>query len=150
MRNHRVHLLLTVSVLVALLGGCAASADGTDGAAASGPSDGVRVGLLDYSFARSASTMQATEVTFTVTNAGGTGHDLQILDGEEVLGATRVLEPGEEQTITVDLTGLTEVTLLCTVPGHEAMGMVEQVAVVPQSTSGTPGASLMPKEVAAA
>lgn len=129
----RLQFLAALSAVVVLLGGCSASAGDASTSADGAPSAKLRVGLLDYSFQLSASQLVATTVTLTVTNAGSTGHDLQVMDGQEVLGATRMLEPGEKQTITTDLSGSGDVTFVCTVPGHEEMGMVEDVDVVSES-----------------
>src|SRR5699024_9589663 len=136
---------VALSVLAALLAGCSATDDASASAQEATSAD-VRAGLLDYSFERSARRLVATTVTLTVTNTGGTGHDLQVLDGERVLGATRTLQPGERQTITVDLSGLEEVTFLCTVPGHEQMGMVEDVGVVPESQAAMSSTTMTPQE----
>lgn len=146
MRRPRLPAVAALSVVALLLGGCV-SGGGDESASAEGaPSADVRVGLVDYSFTRSAGALLATTVTLTVTNAGSTDHDLQLLDGEEVLGATRVLAPGEAQTITVDLSGLEKVTFLCTLPGHEEMGMVEDVDVVPEPAAMTSFATHTPQE----
>lgn len=143
--SRRLPVIAALSVVAVLLGGCASRT--TDESTAQGtPSADVRVGLIDYSFQRSSAQLLATSVTLTVTNAGSTEHDLQVLDGEEVLGATRVLAPGEKQTLTVDLSGLEHVTFLCTVPGHEEMGMVEDVDVVPEPKAMTSPATVMPQE----
>lgn len=143
--GHRpLPVIAALSVVAVLLSGCAS---GTDESTAEGtPSADVRVGLIDYSFQRSAAQLLATTVTLTVTNAGSTEHDLQVLDGEEVLGATRVLAPGEKQTITLDLSGLEEVTFLCTLPGHAEMGMVEDVAVAPEPAAMTSPTTATPQK----
>lgn len=145
MRHRRLPVIAALSVVAVLLSGCA-SGTTDESTAREAPSADVRVGLVDYSFQRSAARLSATAVTLTVTNAGSTEHDLQVLDGEEVLGATRVLAPGEKQTITLDLSGLEEVTFLCTLPGHEEMGMVEDVAVAPEPTAMTSPATATPQK----
>lgn len=144
--SRRLPVIAALSVVAVLLGGCASGTGDESTTAEGAPSDDVRVGLIDYSFQRSSAQLLATSVTLTVTNAGSTEHDLQVLDGEEVLGATRVLAPGEKQTLTVDLSGLEHVTFLCTVPGHEEMGMVEDVDVVPEPKAMTSPATVMPQE----
>jgi nitrite reductase (NO-forming) len=57
-------------------------------------------------------------VTFTVVNEGAIPHDAAV-------GSTgsAMLNTGESDTFTVDAPGSGELTLICTVPGHESGGM---------------------------
>jgi uncharacterized cupredoxin-like copper-binding protein len=78
-------------------------------------------------------------VVLEVTNAGSTPHDMQVLVGDEVVARTEVLRPGEQQTVRADLAGMDSVSLLCTLPGHESQGMVQQMEVVETPTTGATG-----------
>lgn len=118
---------------LAVLAACSAGASTTP--AASGPaSEAVRVGLVEWGFTTSASALLAGPVVLTVTNAGATPHDVQVLVDGEVVARSDVLQPGEEQRVTADLTGVRRAQLLCTLPGHESQGMVQEIDVVEPST----------------
>ncbi len=125
----------TTAALV--LGGCAQPA--SPAPAAGPPASEARIGLVEWGFTSSASALVEGPVELEVTNAGSTPHDMQVLVGDEVVAATRVLRPGESQTVRADLTGARAVSvLLCTLPGHESQGMVDEIEVVePSTTDGT-------------
>ena len=59
-----------------------------------------------------------TTVIFKVTNRGKIGHDFKI-NGKK----TRLLQPGQTQTIKVVFRRKGRLTYLCTVPGHATLGM---------------------------
>ncbi len=125
------------SVCAALLGLSACAGDHTagKGVAEGPPASEVRIGLVEWGFTKSARALVAAPSRLRVTNAGSTPHDLELISGDRVLGRVRSLRPGEQGTISADLSGLERVTLLCTLPGHESQGMVEQIDVV--APSGT-------------
>jgi uncharacterized cupredoxin-like copper-binding protein len=77
----------------------------------------------------SAPALRAGAVRLEVTNAGATAHDLRVLDGDRVLAASPPIPPGATGALEFDATGLQQVEFLCTLPGHEAQGMVRTVAV---------------------
>ncbi|MFD1659576.1 hypothetical protein ACFSL4_15550 [Streptomyces caeni] len=139
--SRRVAVPLAVVVAALAAGGC--SADPAPAPPPSGPPTAdMRVGLVEWGFTMSASTLRAGPVRLTVTNAGSTAHDLEVLDGHTVLGKTASLSPGAGQTLEIDLSGHSEVTFLCTLPGHRAQGMVREVRVVPpRAVSSTQGAT---------
>jgi nitrite reductase (NO-forming) len=64
------------------------------------------------------------EVILNVTNVGMIPHDLAVGDT-----GTRMLDPGESETVTFG-PFTANARLICTVPGHEAAGMVMDVVVV--------------------
>lgn len=120
-----------------VLGACAeATSEQTAGGP---PSSEARIGLVEWGFTSSASALVAGPVVLEVTNAGSTPHDMQVLVGDEVVARTEVLRPGEAQTVRADLTGMDSVSLLCTLPGHESQGMVQQMEVVETPTTGETG-----------
>ena len=128
-RHHLRRVLPAAMLSVSALAGCAAQA--TNVPAPTGPpASTVRVGLVEWGFTRSASALVAGPVELDVTNAGSTPHDVQVLDGDKVLARSQILRPGEQQTLHIDATGLSGVTFLCTMPGHESEGMVDEVKVV--------------------
>ncbi len=104
------------------------------------PSADVRIGLVEWGFTRSASALVAAPSQLRVTNAGSTPHDLELIAGDRVVARVRSLGPGEQSTMTADLSGLDRVKLLCTLPGHESQGMVEEIDVVaPSETEQSEG-----------
>jgi uncharacterized cupredoxin-like copper-binding protein len=100
----------------ATVGGSAQQAGGAQGSAA-----GVSVAAKEFAFALDPSQAKAGGVTFAVTNSGATQHDFKIT-GNGVEQKTPLLEPGKSASLTVDLRPGTY-TYICTVPGHEALGM---------------------------
>ena len=117
-----------------ILGACARPA--SPAPAAGPPASQARIGLVEWGFTSSASALIAGPVELEVTNAGSTPHDMQVLVGDEVVAATEVLRPGETQMLRADLTGAREASvLLCTLPGHEAQGMVDEIEVVEATTT---------------
>lgn len=138
--RHATALVVLAAAAVLGLGGCAET---ESRAAGSGPpSSQVRIGLVEWGFTSSAQALVAGPVVLEVTNAGSTPHDMQVIVDDEVVAATEVLRPGEKQTVRADLTGVDEASiLLCTLPGHESQGMVQQIDVVEGSaTDETEGA----------
>ena len=75
-------------------------------------------------------TVTATDFKFklTVINRGEATHDFKI--GTKVKSwKTRILNPGQRQTITVTLRKGVRYTYLCTVPGHALLGMKKTVRI---------------------
>src|SRR4029077_13394071 len=78
----------------------------------------VRVTMLDYRFVLSRKQVPAGTVHFVVTNRGGTFHDFAVGKAK-----TRLLRPGQHETITVRFPTAARVAYRCTVAGHAALGM---------------------------
>lgn len=98
-------------------------------AGVSGPAAGdVRVGLVEWEVTSDATRLQPGLVALRVTNAGTTEHDLRV-SAEGVDAGIPTVVPGERRTIVVDLRGVSEVLLWCSVPGHRAQGMERRLAV---------------------
>ena len=72
----------------------------------------------DFRFAIVPLRLRAGKQTFTVINRGEATHDFKIGTKK-----TRMLNPGERQTITVTLIKGRRYTVICTGPGHAALGM---------------------------
>ncbi len=130
--------VLGSAALAALLTLTACAQPASPTRAAGPPASQARIGLVEWGFTSSASALVAGPVELEVTNAGSTPHDMQVIVGEQVVAATKVLRPGETQTLRADLTGAEKASiLLCTLPGHESQGMVEQIEVVQAATDAT-------------
>ncbi|HEX6247858.1 MAG TPA: hypothetical protein VFZ64_08320 [Nocardioidaceae bacterium] len=130
-RTGRVAALAAAAAVA--LSGCAESA--SRATAAGPPSSEVRIGLVEWGFTTSASALVAGPVVLEVTNAGSTPHDMQVIVDGEVVARTEVLRPGEAQTVRADLSGVDTASLLCTLPGHESQGMVQEIEVVEGSAA---------------
>lgn len=101
----------------------------------------MRVGLVEWDFTTSADALLAGPVVLTVTNAGTTAHDLQVVADGRVLAGTPPMRPGQETTLRVDLAGLSRVTFRCTLPGHVQQGMQRQIPVLPAPGQSAPAQS---------
>ncbi len=133
----RDRLWVVASTVCAALMGLSACADDTpgNGVAEGPPASEVRIGLVEWGFTKSARALVAAPSVLRVTNAGATPHDLELIADGRVLGRVESLRPGEQQTLEADLSGVDRVTFLCTLPGHESQGMVEQIDVVAPSAT---------------
>ncbi len=128
-----------VGAVLASLSACAGDA-AQERAAEGPPASDVRIGLVEWGFTKSARALVAGPSRLRVTNAGSTPHDLELIAGDRVLARVASLRPGEQSTMRADLRGLDQVTLVCTLPGHESQGMVEQIDVVaPSATEESEG-----------
>jgi hypothetical protein len=65
---------------------------------------------------------RAGRITLTVTNAGGTGHDL-VVAGRDGSWATKELGPGQHTTLAVRGRAGERLHLWCSIPGHRLQGM---------------------------
>ncbi len=106
-----------------VLASCGSGAQSSAPVPSGPPTNDLRVGLLEYRLALSAGTLTPGSVTITATNAGSTGHDLRLRQGDSVLGATSVLSPGGREVLRVDVQPGEPVRLDCTVGGHVEAGM---------------------------
>jgi uncharacterized cupredoxin-like copper-binding protein len=76
------------------------------------------VTATDFKFRIVPARVKAGKNTFTVVNRGEATHDFKIGTKK-----TRILNPGQRQTITVTLKKGRRYVAICTVPGHVQLGM---------------------------
>jgi hypothetical protein len=124
-----VRSLAVVVVLCVALGGlCSCAVDRSDGAAsATGarsvrPAPTIRVGLSEWTIALAPTVARPGRITLTVTNAGGTGHDL-VVAGREGSWSTKELSPGQRTTLVVRGRAGERLHLWCSIAGHRLQGM---------------------------
>ena len=122
----RVVALLAAALV---LSGCASGAQTTAPLPSGPPTSELRVGLLEYRLALSAGTLRPGLVTVEATNAGSSGHDLRFRQGGKVLGATKMLSPGGQEVLRLEVATGAPVELDCTVTGHAEAGMHATLSV---------------------
>jgi len=89
--------------------------------AAGGTTAASEVGMTEYAF-EPADAGAAQGDVVTAQNDGQTIHNLTVLDGDEELGATEDIDPGQSAELEVDFKpGAYE--MICTIPGHADLGM---------------------------
>jgi hypothetical protein len=113
-RRSLVLATLAVGTLAAGIAAVAAFAPDASGTS----SARYAVTARDFRFAIVPAQLKAGTQTFTVVNRGQATHDFKIGTKK-----TRILNPGERQTIRVTLRKGRRYTVICTVPGHAALGM---------------------------
>jgi hypothetical protein len=82
----------------------------------------VRVGLTEWEVHTSVPEVVPGRVRLTVTNAGGTAHDL-VVRGEAGTWATESLAPGESARLQITSRPGERLELWCDKPGHRTQGM---------------------------
>ncbi len=100
------------------------------GTPVSAPPDALKVTLVDFKISPDPITAKAGEASFSVTNDGGTPHNLTIFDsGMKALARTPNIAPGKSAILTVRLAAGTY-HVSCSMPGHESLGMSGTITVV--------------------
>jgi glucose/arabinose dehydrogenase len=127
-RSGLSRIAVTAALGLPLFGVHAAAVSST--AATSGQR--VAVSLVDFRIRPAIAHVAPGRVTFAVTNHGTVIHDLVVTG----VGRTRILERGQQQTLTLDLRKPGIYRLYCSVPGHAALGMVATLRV---GEAGAPG-----------
>ncbi|MER7503890.1 hypothetical protein AB0L05_35880 [Nonomuraea pusilla] len=94
------------------------------------------VGLTEWHVGLGASVFAPGPVELHVTNAGSTAHDL-VVTGPGVSAATPVLPPGGTFTLRFTAVPGARLTLLCTVAGHDHLGMRTDAVVAASAGAGT-------------
>jgi plastocyanin len=82
---------------------------------------GIEVGMDEYSFDPSEASAAASD-TVSARNDGQLPHNLTVLDGNEELGATKDVDPGQSAELRVDFDP-GDYEMICTIPGHADLGM---------------------------
>lgn len=93
------------------------SATGSSAASASGSGTTINVVAKDFAFALDKSSVPAGNVSFVMRNDGPSPHNIQINNK-----TSDTVNAGVTTTLTVNLPAGTY-TYVCTVPGHEQLGM---------------------------
>ena len=86
------------------------------------PARAIRVGLSEWTIALAPTVARAGRINLTITNAGGTGHDL-VVAGRDGSWATKELAPGQKTTLVVRGRAGERLHLWCSIPGHRLQGM---------------------------
>lgn len=129
MKYTKVLAVLAIVLAGGLLMACSSGApQNSSSAASSGKvqkiAASVNITLNEWSLILDTVPMNAGAITIVVKNEGKMKHDL-VLTGNGVNAKTKTLEPGETETLTVDLAPGTY-NLVCSVPGHSLLGMSSQ------------------------
>jgi plastocyanin len=119
------------------------AADTSGGSGSAAGSGGTQVELTEFKISPSTLTV-SKDSSLVVVNSGSVQHNLTIT-GNGANKATKMLNPGQSETL--DLGGLKEGTysMICSVPGHESAGMKGTLiigsggAVTTAKQSGTGG-----------
>ena len=121
MVRRRWYVLAILATAVIAIAALAPTAFGTSNAK-------YTVTATDFKFTLLPLQLKAGTQTLTVINRGEATHDFKI--GSKVKSwKTRILNPGQRQTITVTLRKGVRYTYLCTVPGHALLGMKKTVRI---------------------
>jgi uncharacterized cupredoxin-like copper-binding protein len=122
--NIRWFYILAIMLLAVTLA-CSANLSLGDGFqddnAENGDNTTIHVLVKDFSFSLEQSQTKAGRITFVVQNNGSMHHDFAVR-GDGVKRKSPMIEPGESTTLTVDLEPGTY-TYVCTIPGHDQLGM---------------------------
>lgn len=124
----RARLVVGVVVL-GLLGAIDLSALAYSHTSPPGEGTVVSVRLFEWGISLSPREVPAGAVRFVVANRGAVGHAFALV-GPGVSQETRVLRPGGDATVTVELAPGTY-AIWCPVPGHRELGMETPLRVIP-------------------
>ncbi len=91
-----------------------------------GPATTINVGMFEYRFDLSQTSVPSGQVTFVITNKGAEVHNFSI----NGVKAGALLSPGQSETWTVGLPPGTD-TYVCDVPFHADRGMTGSLTVTP-------------------
>ena len=138
--TRRFAVLLAVGAAIAVpVVGCGGSDDDEDSsgnaatpAATTGGGGGaggaVDLTATDFKFDPSDPSVKSGEVTFNVTNDGGTTHALEV-EGPGEESETDDISPGGSTELTVDLSKPGTYEFYCPVGNHKEMGMEGEITV---------------------
>ncbi len=134
-------LLIALAIVAAGCGQTTGQASPTPSSASTGSQSGssvdlsaaspIAVTVKDFALDPADVTANGSAVRLAVTNAGPTIHNVTVRDATgAVVMATKNLREGESETITASIPAGTY-TLLCTLPGHESLGIKGSLVVAP-------------------
>src|SRR5205814_2380485 len=83
----------------------------------------VAVSETEFKITAASTKFKAGQITFQVKNTGKIPHDLAV---KQIGDKTKLIQPGDSAKLTVTLKPGTY-ELYCTVPGHEAAGMKQNI-----------------------
>ena len=128
----RLALLVLLAAVAAGCGGKSGSSKTVAASSGSGGSSGgqtIQVKETEYKLTPSSFTVSKPgTVTFDVTNAGHTGHALEV-EGNGVEQKTSTISPGSSAKLTVDLPKNGTYEVYCPVDGHRSLGMEAKLVV---------------------
>ncbi len=102
----------------------------------------IAVGLADFTVTPTVIDAVGPTVTFDVSNAGPTPHNLTIRDDAgTVLGATDDLSTGHTAVLTVTFPGPGSYITYCSLPGHESLGLKGELVVSEATPMVSPATS---------
>lgn len=129
----RLRCAAVVVVVIAMLTACAVRMPPAEPLP---PSAELRVGLTEWVIVVDpGATLSSGEATLTVTNTGGTRHDL-VVTGAQGRWATPALDPGEQHVLELRARAGETLELSCTFPGHRVHGMRAQIPVAEDAETG--------------
>jgi uncharacterized cupredoxin-like copper-binding protein len=122
--------ILIVASLAAtvVLAACGSSSSSSSSSAAAGGGQSVTANEVEYKITLGSTTVPAGSVTFQVSNAGTTTHNLAIEGPGVSEQKSSDIQSGQKGTLTVNLKPGTY-TVFCAIPGHEALGMKTTLTV---------------------
>jgi plastocyanin len=119
-----------VIALVAVVTSLLATASPPTPTAAAPSATAVGMSAREFSFGVYRTRVPAGRVRFNLHNFGEDAHDLQVRGPHGYRSTTSPeVEPGDTLHVTVRLRRPGRYTLLCTLPGHAARGMVAHLTV---------------------
>ncbi len=123
----RIRLAAGVALIAVLLGALSATALAGHAKANTTAPTKISVSAGEFYFTLSKSSIaKPGTVIFTVTNKGKIAHDFEI---QALHKSTKLLQPGQKQTLTVKFTKKGSFYYLCTVPRHAQEGMAGSFVV---------------------
>jgi manganese oxidase len=136
-----VAAVLSLMLVAAACSGGDGGGDGAEGTTGGGSGAAIDVTLTD--FAITPDQIQAPagqEITFTVSNEGQTPHTFGVVtpDGQK---ETPEIAVGGTGTLAVPALDPGDYKILCTIPGHEDLGMVGTLTVAEGAAAGAPTGS---------
>jgi len=137
----RAAVLVLMITAAACTGGGDDGGGAAEGSGAGGASATFAVSLTDFALVPDLIDAPAYRtLTFEVSNDGQAPHTFAVDTTAGVVG-TRQLEPGDTETLQVPALGGGDYKILCTIPGHEELGMVGSLMVSGETVSGETGSA---------